>query len=158
MSKEILLRAVTEADLPIFFEQQLDHDANYMAAFTHPNPADQAAFTQHWAKILQNPTVIQRTILHDGQVAGYVGSYEQDGQRDITYWLGKEFWGQGLASLALTAYLQEVIVRPIYGRVASDNLASRRVMEKGGFTIYGHARGFANARSTEIEETLLVLN
>jgi hypothetical protein len=50
MRNDILLRNATEDDLPIFFEQQLDSDANYMAAFTARDPTDRDAFTAHWAK------------------------------------------------------------------------------------------------------------
>ncbi|HKA21153.1 MAG TPA: GNAT family N-acetyltransferase, partial [Blastocatellia bacterium] len=34
MTSDVLLREVTEGDLPIFFEQQRDPAANRMAAFT----------------------------------------------------------------------------------------------------------------------------
>jgi RimJ/RimL family protein N-acetyltransferase len=48
--------------------------------------------------------------------------------------------------------------RPIYARVAKDNLGSRRVLEKCGFTIIGESIGFANARGQEIAEFLLVFS
>src|ERR1700730_10727135 len=41
---EVLLRDVMSSDLPIFFEQQLDSDANHMAAFTAKDPTDRDAF------------------------------------------------------------------------------------------------------------------
>lgn len=48
MTGDITLRDVNEGDLPIFFEQQLDPDANQMAAFTAPrDPADRDAFMAH---------------------------------------------------------------------------------------------------------------
>lgn len=49
---EVKLRDITEKDLPIFFEQQLDSTANYMAAFTAKDPTDKDAFFDHWKKIL----------------------------------------------------------------------------------------------------------
>jgi RimJ/RimL family protein N-acetyltransferase len=45
----------------------------------------------------------------------------------------------------------------MYARVAKDNLASRRVLEKCGFTVIGEDKGFANARGQEIDELLLEL-
>ena len=74
---------------------------------------------------------------------------------EVTYWLGKSYWGQGIATQALTAFLDMVQVRPIFARVAKDNPASRRVLEKCGFTVCGEGRGYANARGTEIEELIL---
>lgn len=155
---DVLLREVTEADLPIFFEHQLDADANHMAAFTSKDPANRAAFTAHWASILSDSTITIRTILVDGQVAGHVSSYEESaGHPEVTYWLGKPYWGRGIATSALRAFLSHFAARPIYARAAKDNLASLRVLEKCGFTIIGEDKGFANARSQETEEYLLQL-
>src|SRR5687767_1715016 len=155
----VVLREVVDDDLPVFFEQQLDREANYMAAFTGKDPADREAFNAHWARIRANDDNIMRTILVDGRVAGYVASYvdAEFGKREVTYWIGKEYWGKGVATRALAAYLSLVRERPIYGRAAKDNTASIRVLEKCGFVLTGYDRGFANARGEEIEEAILVL-
>jgi RimJ/RimL family protein N-acetyltransferase len=158
MPGEVLLRPVSEADVPIFFEQQLDADANYMAAFTAKDPTDRAAYLAHWAKILADETIINRTILYDGEVAGSIACYEErPGEPEVTYWLGKPYWGKGIATAALQALLLLVTARPVYARAAKDNRASLRVLEKCGFTIIGEDKGFANARGKEIEEYLLRL-
>ncbi len=154
----VSLRPVVEADLPIFFAQQLDPDANYMAAFTAKDPTDRAAFDAHWAKILANETIINQTVLLGGQVVGNVSSFEQFGEREVSYWLGKEFWGQGVATQALAAFLDILKTRPLFARAAKDNLASQRVLQKCGFTIIGEDNGFANARGTETEEFILRLD
>jgi RimJ/RimL family protein N-acetyltransferase len=155
--RQILLRDVIADDLPIFYEQQLDPEANYMAAFTAKDPTDRAAFMHHWQKILTDESTTNKTILYGGQVAGSVSSYREEKMEgpEVTYWLGKSYWGQGIATQALRALLDSVQVRPIFGRCAKDNLASRRVLEKCGFTVCGEGRGYANARGTEIEELIL---
>ena len=158
MNDELLLRDIASDDLPIFFEQQLDQEANHMAAFTAKDPTNREAFTAHWHKILANDTVILKTIIFNQQVAGSVSSYADEGRLEITYWLGKEYWGKGIATRALKEFLaHHNQARPIYARVAKDNLGSRRVLEKCGFTIIGEGKGFANARGQEIEEFLLEL-
>ena len=158
MSNELVLRNFVNDDLPIFFEYQLDQEANYMAAFTAKDPTNQEAFMAHWQRILANKTVILQTILFNGQVAGSVSSYEEEGRQEVTYWLGKEYWGKGIATWALQEFLaQKNPIRPIYARVAKDNLGSRRVLEKCGFKIIGESRGFANARGQEIDELVLEL-
>lgn len=154
---DVVLRDVTEEDLPVFFEHQRDRSANHMAAFTARDPEDRAAFLAHWARILGNTTVLNRTVLVDGKVVGYVASFEQDGHREVSYWLGREHWGRGLATRALSAFLKQVKVRPLHARVAKDNLGSLRVLRKCGFVITGEDKGFANARGTETEEFLLIL-
>lgn len=125
------LRDVTESDLPIFFEQQLDPEACRMAAFP---PRERDAFMAHWEKILKDKNVTTQTVLFNGQVVGNIVSFEQSGKREVGYWLGKEFWGRGIATSALSVFLGQVKQRPLYAYVAKHNLASRRVLEKCGFT------------------------
>jgi RimJ/RimL family protein N-acetyltransferase len=105
MDRDFSLRDVLEADLPIFFAYELDPDARAMAAFTSKDPANREAFMAHWHQILADPTTIIRTIVVDGQVAGSVLSYHDDGHPEVTYWLGKHFWGKGLATRALSEFL-----------------------------------------------------
>jgi RimJ/RimL family protein N-acetyltransferase len=158
MANELLLRNVVNDDLPLFFEYQLDPEANSMAAFTAKDPTNQDAFMAHWHRILAEETNIVQTILCNGQVVGSVSSYEEEGKPEVTYWLGKEYWGKGIATWALKEFLaNHNPTRPIYARVAKDNLGSRRVLEKCDFIIIGESKGFANARGQEIEELLLEL-
>lgn len=129
---EIRLQDVTEDDLPIFFAQQQDPDAIRMAAFT---PRDRKAFMEHWHKLMGDDSLVLKTIFFDGQVTGYISSWEQDGQRLVAYWIGKEFWSKGIATRALTDFLDLAPARPLYAQVAIHNIASIRVLEKCGFTI-----------------------
>lgn len=131
MSGEVRLREIETADLAIFYEHQLDPDATRMAGFAS---RDRAAFDAHWAKnILASPTAINRTILFDGEVAGNIGTWLQDGVRLVGYWIGREHWGKGVATRALTAFLRVVIERPLTAHVARHNAGSIRVLEKCGF-------------------------
>ena len=152
-----MLRDVIDADLPIFFEQQLDANANQMAAFTAENPSDRAAFDAHWARIRSDAAILIKTIVHDDKVAGYIASFVMFEQLQVAYWLGRDFWGKGIASRALTAFLKAQTTRPLYGRVAKDNLGSIRVLEKCGFVLIDEERAFATARGEEIDEVILVL-
>lgn len=160
MEDRIMLREVEDSDLPILFEQQLDLEANRMAAFTSRNPADNAAFLDHWMKIRSNNRITNRIVPLGGKVAGYVASFtdEEFGKPEVTYWIGKEYWGRGIATEALKQFLgQEVKVRPIYARVASDNLRSIEVLKKCHFEVIGKNEAFAEARGKKIEELILKL-
>lgn len=129
-----------------------------MAAFTPKDPADREAFTAHWDRILADATVVIRTVVLDGQVAGSVLSYEECGKPEVSYWIGRAYWGQGVATRALADFLEHAnATRPIYARVAKDNVASIRVLEKCGFTTVSEETGFANARGEEIAELVLEL-
>lgn len=131
-ASDVLLRDVTEGDLPVLFEQQMDPEANRMAAF----PArDRDAFMAHWARILSDPSTIKKTILFKGEIAGHIGIFEQSGRTLVGYWIGKQYWGKGIATEALSVLLEEVETRPVYAYVAKHNLGSIRVLEKCGFTL-----------------------
>ena len=131
MSDGVRLRDIEPNDLPVFYEQQLDPDATHMAAF----PArDRASFDAHWERnILGNPAAITQTILVDGEVAGNIGSWPQGGIRLVGYWIGKEYWGKGIATRALSAFLHLVTERPLHAHVVKHNVGSIRVLEKCGF-------------------------
>jgi RimJ/RimL family protein N-acetyltransferase len=156
--ENITLRPIEPNDLDTLYQQQLDPEANWMAAFVSKDPTDRAAFDAHWAKILQSPQNINRTIVAEGQVVGHIACFPMEGELEITYWLGREFWGRGVATQALLKLLQLIPTRPIFGRAASDNPGSIRVMEKCGFKVIGTDKGFAHGRRGEIQETILRLD
>ncbi|MBB6671326.1 GNAT family N-acetyltransferase [Cohnella nanjingensis] len=157
MMTEVTLREVVEADLPIFYEHQLDEEANRMAAFTAKDPHDKPAFAAHWTKLLGDERILARTVLADGQAAGHILSYPSFGETEITYWIGRAFWGQGVATSAVSQFLRVQEERPLFARAAKDHLASLKVLERNGFKIVSEDRGFANARGEEIEEYVLRL-
>jgi RimJ/RimL family protein N-acetyltransferase len=130
----VTLRDVEPADLPVLFEHQDDRAANEMAAF----PArERQAFMAHWVRILADETVRVQAIVAGGRLAGNVLSFEHDGRREVGYWIGREFWGAGVASAALAAFLDLETARPLHAGVARHNAASLRVLEKCGFAVCG---------------------
>jgi RimJ/RimL family protein N-acetyltransferase len=153
MINEVRLRDIEPNDLPIFYEQQLDADATRMAAF----PArDRAAFDAHWAtNILGNAAAINQTIVVDGQVAGNIGSWPQDGVRLVSYWIGKEHWGKGVATRALATFLHLATERPLHAHVAKHNVGSIRVLEKCGFSVERQESG--EVAGEDVTELVLVL-
>jgi RimJ/RimL family protein N-acetyltransferase len=157
LDNPIVLRDVAQSDLPILFEHQKDPEASRMAAFGSRDPSDRGAFLTHWRRILSDPTVIMKTILWEGHIAGTVGSFLWDGKPQVTYWIGKEFWGNGIATQALTEFIRIVNRRPLYASVATDNLASIRVLEKCGFAMRGSGKAFAKMRGAEIDEAFFEL-
>lgn len=158
-SLPLSLRPTQAADLPILFEFQTDVEATQMAAFTSPDPFDREAYLTKWTRLIADPTIIARTVvLANGSIAGSVGSYIMHDERQVTYWIDKSRWRQGLATTALLLFLDELKIRPLYARAAFDNNGSMRVLEKCGFVVHAHERGFANARGAEIAEVVFVLN
>ena len=112
----------------------------------------------HWAKILADTAIVKQTILVDGQVAGNIVSFGQPHEREVGYWLGRQHWGQGVATKALAAFLAQVSVRPLYAHVAKHNRGSLRVLEKCGFAIIGEERVSPGVDGEAIEEFILKLS
>jgi RimJ/RimL family protein N-acetyltransferase len=149
----VRLRNVEPEDLPVFYEQQLDPEAARMAAFPS---RDRAAFVAHWAtNVLGNPATLTRTILVAEQVAGWIGSWPQDGVRLVGYWIGREHWGKGIATRALAEFLHHVNERPLFAHVAQNNVGSIRVLEKCGFRL--EADEGIGSYDDDVAEIVLVL-
>ncbi len=149
------LREVAEDDLAIFYEHQADPVANRVAAF----PArDRDAFFAHWASILADPTSVIRTVVVDGRAAGNVMSFERHGHREVGYWIGRDHWGKGVATRALSAFVEIDPVRPLSARVAVQNVASIRVLEKCGFVVVEEEDVEPQPPIDDVEEVVLRLD
>ncbi len=151
----VRLRSVEDRDLDVFFDHQADPLAFEMAAF----PArDKEQFGAHWAKLRADDTKVVRTIVADGVVAGNIGSWQDNGQQLLGYWVGREFWGRGVATQALALLADEVSIRPLYAHVAVHNVGSIRVLDKCGFRRDRGQEAKAPAPDDGIEEFIFVLN
>ena len=154
-----LLREATDSDIDVLFEHWQDPEANRMAAFTSADPSDRPAFDERWRRFREQDDLIALVIEFDGEVVGSIGSWDNDGEREVTYWLGREHWGKGLASRALAEFLADVdSTRPMHAATAVDNVGSQRVLEKCGFRRVGSGRGYSNARGHDVEERLFRLD
>jgi RimJ/RimL family protein N-acetyltransferase len=155
MTGRVYLREVEEGDLPDLFVHQRDPVANQMAAF----PArEREAFMVHWRKILTDDGVIKRTIVHETEVAGNVLCFEQSGRLLIGYWLGRRFWGQGIASRAVSDFVSLISARPLHAYVAKDNVASIRVLEKCGFKVSGESAAAVTTGDEIVDEFIYSLS
>ena len=127
-----------------------------MAAF----PArDKDQFAAHWAKVRADDTLVVRTIVSDGTVAGNIGSWPVNGQQSVGYWVGREYWGRGVATRALALLVDKVwMIRPLYAHVAVHNEGSMRVLDKCGFRRDRVQEARALAPDDGIEEFIFVLS
>ncbi len=154
-AREVRLRTIEDQDLDVFFDHQADPGAIEMAAF----PArDREQFAAHWARTRADDTAVLRTIVVDGRVAGNIVSWQQDGQRLLGYWVGREHWGRGVATEALAQFVGQVTARPLYAHVAVHNIGSVRVLEKCGFRRDRVQEAKAPAPGDGIEELIFMLD
>jgi len=160
MNAAVRLREIEDGDLATFFEHQREPEAVWMAAFTASNPEDRAAFDAHWLRIRTSDDIVARAIVSNDAVVGHISMYMSEaGRHEISYWIGSAYWGQGIATAALSAFIaNEATVRPLYAWVAADNPRSTRVLEACGFVRYTSQSSYANARGTETLEYAYELN
>ena len=152
------LKATTPTHLHTLFEFQRETEANYLAAFTSNDPNDKNAYLKKWSNLLLNNSINCKTIIVNNAIVGSITKFEMDQKAEITYWIGKQYWGQGIASKALKQFLEMESTRPLYGRVAFDNYGSQKVLVKCDFEKIGTETGYANARGAEIEEHVYKLD
>ncbi|MFB2733994.1 GNAT family N-acetyltransferase [Shewanella mangrovisoli] len=127
----VTLRPIGQDDLELIFTHQQDPIASQLAQFPS---REREAFYLHWQQnILGQASVLARGIEVDGLLVGNIGHWHMDGQAMIGYWIDRAFWGRGVATLTLSAFLPLVTSRPIFAHVAQHNVASQRVLLRHGF-------------------------
>ena len=147
---EVSLRPATDQDIAAFWAHQ---QANRPDADT---PGQQEAFVARWHKILDNPNAPVRAIVASGRVVGYVAQFLRNDLPEVSYELGRQYWGNGFATLALQQFLQEINIRPLYARATKGNTRSIRVLRKCRFTIVGEDR-FVSGNESEVEEFIFAI-
>ncbi len=143
---DIQLRPTVVEDLETLFQFQLDDEANHLAAFTSKDSTNKEAYIAKFTKLLADSIINNQTIIVGTVIVGSIAKFIMEGDAEITYWIDRNFWGKGIATTALKDFLVLETTRPIFGRVAFDNLGSQKVLEKCGFAKIGTDTGFANAR------------
>lgn len=149
MEEDVRLRDVEQTDLEVFFEQEHDPEAVSRSKFA---PRERDRFMTHWAtNILGDPTVLVQTVTVNGQVAGNLVAWWNDGKRFVGYWFGRDFWGRGIGTTALKLFLDVEKARPLYADPYEGNTGSVRLLERCGFCRTGMVR------HGDDEHTMLVL-
>lgn len=132
MTVHVRLRGVVADDLPVFHEQMHDAESIRMAAHA-PRTGD--AFFAHWRRIMADPGNWLSAVIVNDEVAGHVAGWLAQDRRLVGYWIGRAWWGRGVATDALRQFLEMHGERPLHARVARHNAGSIRVLEKCGFVV-----------------------
>lgn len=131
MSEQVRLRDVRPADLEVFFAQEHDPEAVRRSKFPS---REREAFMTHWTtRVLGDPTVFVQAVTADGELAGSVVAWWDEDQRFIGYWFGRQYWGRGIGTRALTLFLGREKTRPLHADPFAGNTGSVRLLEKCGF-------------------------
>src|SRR5690606_9024287 len=116
---DVRLRGLVDDDLDRLFAWEQEPAEGALAAFTRADPSERTAFDEHYARTRSDPSCTVLAVEHAGTFVATVGSFTMDGEREVTYWVDPDRWGRGIASAALTAFLEVERERPLVARVAA---------------------------------------
>ena len=114
-------------------------------------PADAEA----WLSVVTSgdPLLDFAVVIDDEPVGGVglaLGSDIERVSAEVGYWIGEAFWGRGIATAALRGIVPWAMRRfgltRLYATTFASHHASRRVLEKAGFTLEGILRRAARRR------------
>jgi len=158
VATSVQLRPVVKSDIALFFEHHLELRPLPAGASIADLDSRKATFVDRWEQMRSDERVLARTIVWKGAVTGYVVHLIQRDKPSISCWLGRDYWGKGVATQAVRDFLDLIEKRPVYARVAYDNLAAMQVFRKTGFEIVGYDSFFSEAHGYEIDEIILALS
>ena len=127
-------------DAAALVELANDRDVARYLNLQFPSPYTRAD-ADAWIRLKLEKPELHWVIEHDGALAGAIGvtpgTDARAGTVMLGYWLGKPFWGRGIATDAVrtvTAHaLQTLRPRRLWANVMAANAASARVLEKAGY-------------------------
>lgn len=141
---KVRLRRLTIVDAPALADEANDPlvARTLRDYFPHPYSVDDALRFIETAEEHTDP-VTQFVIEADGEVAGVMGVFVgEDVMRrngEIGYWLGRRWWGRGIATEAVRQVCDygfgTLKLDRVYAEVFGNNPASVRVLEKAGFCL-----------------------
>jgi RimJ/RimL family protein N-acetyltransferase len=140
----VLLRpwTLSDAEALALIADDINVADNLRDVFPHPYSLNDAI---SWLSnfIPKNDPPVYFAIIYENQLAGSIGiTLKTDIYRknvEIGYFVAQKYWGKGLATKAIKAVTSYAfrtfdIVR-VYAEPFADNPASRRVLDKAGFTM-----------------------
>lgn len=150
-TKRLVLRPISACDTNDFIALAGQWSVARMTSdIPHPLTISDA---RRWTSPSQGE--VRLAILISGTMIGAVGYFrDRSGSGELGYWLGQQWWGEGLASEAAAAVVRHgfaVDRLPAFtSSYFTDNPASGRVLEKLGFHNVGAARIWSEARRANI--------
>jgi len=163
-TRRLILRAPGAQDVTRIAALANDHDiARMTKRMPHPFGVDDAeSFVL--AVAAQDPARAATFVIEHEDLGpvGVIGLFEGDDRvPEAGYWIGREFWGRGLATEALEGALvwasRKWKRRALVAGHFSDNPASGRVLEKAGFLYTGETRkAFSRARAADADTRMMV--
>ncbi len=150
MTARLRLRPLKPDDAPQIARLAGDWDIARMTALI-PHPYTLADAQSFIASAKGSDTY---AIERGGILVGCCGARSVLGAYEIGYWIGKPYWGDGIATEAARALVDHLRAREPGCAIAishmAENDASARVIQKLGFRPAGEKRTYYVARASEV--------
>lgn len=109
--------------------------------------------------------VFAYAICLEDRAVGSIGAFRQSNihfrTAELGYYLAREYWGRGIVTEAVRQLCEKVFAQTdilrIYAEPFSDNVGSRRVLEKAGFQLEGILRRNACKNGRVLDMALYAL-
>lgn len=153
---DITLRQIS--DLEFLFQFQLDREGGYLAAFMPKDVTDKSAYLTKHRKLLDDQTVNNQTIILANTIVGSIAKFVMQGNTEITYWIDRNYWGQGIATKALKELLSIETTRPFSHALHLTILADKKYWKNVGLSKSDQTKVLQMHDKTEIEEFIYKLS
>jgi RimJ/RimL family protein N-acetyltransferase len=133
-----LIEAANDERIPVYMGEEFSTPYTRKAA-------------ESWLEIATGSSPpLQYAIYVDGTFAGGVGAIlfkaENTGVAEIGWWLNPQFWGKGVTTAAVQAFIDEMFehrgLARLWAPVMEPNIASAKVAQKAGMRLEGIAPSF----------------
>jgi len=127
----VYLRDVAFSDLGDFFD--LEHGRSPPIGAAKPRRKELIAYCAQWISSLMDVASVNRTLVWNNEIAGYVRCSNMTDQPALQLFIGQPHRRQGLGLQALRETLRHVLTRPILAKADMGNLPAIRLLERCGF-------------------------
>jgi RimJ/RimL family protein N-acetyltransferase len=136
---------------------------NMRDRFPHPYTERDA---EEWIALASSTTPLTNFAIEvEGEAAGGIGMIlHSDIERmsaEIGYWLGRQYWGRGIVTVAVRALsewgFREFGLTRIYAVPFAHNIASCRVLEKAGYALEGVMKRSAIKEGVVVDQRLYAI-
>lgn len=151
-TRRLKLRALTPSDAPrIAMLAGVWEIASMTGRIPYPYSSAEAL---HWVTELADGEIVLGITLN-GELIGICGyTADPNGNAEIGYWIGQDYWGRGYATEAARALIKKGFfrdgVRRFHCAHFTENAGSQRVIAKLGFRLLGVSSGWCAARGMEL--------
>jgi|GEM_PF-4588814 RimJ/RimL family protein N-acetyltransferase len=137
---KVVLKVLAARHLDALYS--LENDPEVLASIPGEYPLSRAAFDEKRRRQIEAGLGKGQStfmIIADKVAVGCIGHFHRDvaSPAEVGYFVGRQWWGRGIATRALVLCLDEMrtlgVSGPVHAGHAVDNLASGRVLRKAGF-------------------------